>query len=85
MVDRSAIESALLLADRGYESYNNLAHIQEKGWFFLVRIKDNTTGIASGLDLPDMMEYDIPFHLNLTRKQTSSAKQLSGIPAGLHC
>ena len=42
MVDRSAIESALLLADRGYESYNNLAHIQEKGWNFLIRIKDGT-------------------------------------------
>ena len=42
MVDRSAIESALLLADRGYESYNNLAHIQEKGWNFLIRMKDGT-------------------------------------------
>lgn len=46
MVDRSAIESALLLADRGYESYNNLAHIQEKGWNFLIRIKDGTAGIG---------------------------------------
>ena len=27
MVDRSSIEKALLLADRNYESYNNLAHI----------------------------------------------------------
>ena len=30
MVDRSDIPRALLIADRGYESYNNLAHIQEK-------------------------------------------------------
>lgn len=44
MVDRSDTEKALLLADRGYESYNNLAHIQEKGWCFLVRIKDGTKG-----------------------------------------
>ena len=28
MVDRSGIEQALLLADRNYESYNNLAHIR---------------------------------------------------------
>ena len=49
MVDRSDIEKVLLLADRGYESYNNLAHIQEKGWFFLIRIKDNTNGITSPL------------------------------------
>ena len=76
MVDRSDIEKVLLLADRGYESYNNLAHIQEKGWYFLIRIKDNTNGITSGLDLPDTMEYDIPFHLNLTRKQNNSTKQL---------
>ena len=28
MVDRSHLDSVLLLADRGYESYNVLAHIQ---------------------------------------------------------
>lgn len=76
MVDRSDVEKVLLLADRGYESYNNLAHIQEKGWYFLIRIKDNTTGITSGLDLPDKDKYDIPFHLKLTKKQSNSVKQL---------
>lgn len=76
MVDRSAIENALLLADRGYESYNNLAHIQEKGWKFLIRIKDSTGGIASGLTLPDTDEFDIPFHLKLTNKQTNEVKQM---------
>lgn len=76
MVDRSSIEKALLLADRNYESYNNLAHIQEKGWYFLIRIKDNTAGIVSGLILPDKAEYDVPFHIRLTRKQTNSVKQL---------
>lgn len=34
LVDRSDISKALLLADRGYESYNNLAHIQEKRLVF---------------------------------------------------
>ena len=76
MVDRSNIERALLLADRNYESYNNLAHIQEKGWYFLIRIKDNTNGITSGLILPDKNEYDVPFRIRLTRKQTNSVKQL---------
>lgn len=76
MVDRSAIESALLLADRGYESYNNLAHIQEKGWNFLIRIKDGTAGIASGLALPATDEFDIPFHLKLTNKQSNEVKEL---------
>lgn len=76
MADRSDIEQALLLADRNYESYNNLAHIQEKGWYFLIRIKDNTNGITSGLILPDKGEYDIPLRIHLTRKQTNSVKQL---------
>lgn len=76
MVDRSAIESALLLADRGYESYNNLAHIQEKGWNFLIRIKDGTSGIASGLALPATDEFDVPFHLKLTNKQSNEIKEL---------
>ena len=76
MVDRSDIKQAILLADRNYESYNNLAHIQEKGWYFLIRIKDNTKGITSGLLLPDKDEYDVPFQIHLTRKQTNSVKQL---------
>lgn len=76
MVDRSGIDRALLLADRNYESYNNLAHIQEKGWYFLIRIKDSTKGITSGLILPNKEEYDVPFRIQLTRKQTNTVKQL---------
>ncbi len=76
MVDRSVIDNALLLADRGYESYNNLAHIQEKGWSFLIRIKDGIAGIASGLILPVRNEFDVQFHLKLTRKQTKTVKLL---------
>lgn len=52
MVDRSDIKNALVIADRGYESYNNMAHIQEKGWKFLIRVKGRNTGIKSCLDLP---------------------------------
>lgn len=76
LVDRSNISNALLLADRGYESYNNLAHIQEKGWKFLIRVKDGNKGIASGLDLPNAEEFDCPVHLSLTRKQTNAVKEL---------
>jgi hypothetical protein len=89
MVDRSSLENVMVLADRGYESYNNLAHIQEKGWKFLVRIKDGAAGIASGLQLPICDEYDFPLHLKLTRKQTNAMKILlkqkndyKGISAG---
>ena len=40
MVDRSDIKNAIVIADRGYENYNLMAHIQEKGWHYLIRIKE---------------------------------------------
>lgn len=76
MIDRSEILRAILLADRGYEGYNNMAHLQEKGWKFLIRIKDGSHGILSGLELPDTDEFDVSFHLHLTRKQSKDAKHL---------
>ena len=76
MIDRSELRNVLLIADRGYESYNVLAHLQEKGWKFLVRIKDGSGGVASGLDLPENVAFDLPITLNLTRKQTNEVKQL---------
>lgn len=76
MVDRSAIPKALVVADRGYESYNNMAHIQEKGWYFLIRIKDGKHGIKAGLELPESDEFDEKISLKLTRKQTNEVKAL---------
>ena len=78
MVDRSSIEHALVIADRGYENYNLMAHIQEKGWSYLIRIQDTVTsrGIAAGLDLPDSGEFDISVDLSLTTKQTNETKLL---------
>ncbi len=78
MIDRSSIPNALLIADRGFESYNVMAHIQEKGWKFLIRIQDavNSRGIASGLVLPNLQEFDILVDLSLTNKQTKDAKEL---------
>lgn len=76
MVDRADGKSAIFIADRGYESYNNMAHVQEKGWFYLIRAKDNWGGIASGVDLPDTDEFDMPVSLFLTRKQTNEMKNL---------
>lgn len=76
MVDRSDIKNALVIADRGYESYNNLAHIQEKGWKFLMRIKDGAHGIKSTFELPAEESFDMQLDLNITRKQTTETKQL---------
>ena len=80
MVDRSEIEQALVIADRGYESYNNMAHIQEKGWKFLIRVKDGKYGICDKLVLPSTDCFDFKVGLNLTRKQTNEAKELFAEP-----
>lgn len=77
MVDRSDITNALIIADRGYESYNLMAHIQEKGWKYLIRIRDvHSSGIVKGLNLPDDDEFDLWFHLQFTKRQTAEAKRL---------
>ena len=78
MVDRSAVEKALIIMDRGYEGYNLLAHIQEKGWKFLLRVKDvgQVKGITAGLSLPAADEFDVPIHLSLTTRQTIQVKEL---------
>ena len=79
MVDRGVWDvPTIFLADRGYESYNVMAHIQEKGQFFLIRVKDPTRGksIASALSLPSLEEFDIPITLSLSRKISSQTKSL---------
>lgn len=76
MIDRSPIPNALVIADRGYESYNSMAHLQEKGWFFLIRIKDGNTGIKKALQLPQKESFDVDISLKLTRKQTNETKEM---------
>lgn len=66
----------LLIADRGYESYNTLAHIQEKGWKFLIRAKDiGSKGILTNLPIPEEGSFDCTLSLTLTRKQTKQIKE----------
>ena len=78
MVDRSSLNNVLLIADRGFEGFNLMAHIQEKGWKFLIRIQDvlNSRGVAAGLVLPDKGEFDLPIELSLTTKGSNEVKRL---------
>ena len=79
MIERNKSESpVIVIADRGYKSYNALAHIQEKGWNFLFRIKgaDSKGGIANGLILPDCDEYDLHIDLHLSAGRTQEHWQL---------
>ena len=77
MTDRSGItEPAILVADRGYESYNVMEHITQKGWKYLIRLRDSG-GILSGISLPaDAQEFDLSVQLLLVRKQTNAVKAL---------
>lgn len=76
MVDRSPIKGkTIVIADRGYESYNNFAHIERKGWNYVIRVKDlDSSGILSGLRMPASGEFDRDVHLTCTRKQTKEVK-----------
>ena len=76
MAEASPIDNALVIADRGYESYNNLAHLNERGWFYLIRIKDGRTGIVTGLDVPNTDEFDLEISMNFTRSLTNEVKEL---------
>ena len=77
MIDRSPLkDKVLLIADRGYENYNILAHATEKNWKYLIRIKDiNSNGIASGLSLPKQGSFDKQLSVTFSRKQTKEAKR----------
>ena len=75
MIEKSTMDNAILLADRGYENYNVMAHAINKGWKFAIRIKDrNSSGIASALALPESSEFDTDITLTFSRKNTRAAK-----------
>ena len=74
LVDRSYIKKAVVIADRGYEAFNTFAHCIVKGWYFLIRVKDGTSGaLTANLSLPDSGEYDVPVPLVLGRSRTKEA------------
>lgn len=76
MVDNSRLQgNVIVIADRGYEGYNVLGHIIEKGWKFLIRAKDvKSSGILSGLKFNAETELDRQVNRTLTRKQTNKVK-----------
>lgn len=74
MVDRASNrKKVIIIADRGYEGYNTIAHIEQKGWNYLIRVKNNR-GIVAQLSLPNKDEFDIDVNLTLTRRQTNEIK-----------
>ena len=61
----------IYIGDRGYCSYNNMAHVIEKGQFFLFRSKDVLSkGILKHLDLPTEGTFDKNVTVTLMRRQS---------------
>ena len=76
MIDRSNIPGkVIVLMDRGYESFNNIAHLQEKKWNYIIRAKESC-GMISNLQLPNSEEFDVDTILTLTRRQTKETLAL---------
>ena len=75
LVDRSYIQNAIVIADRGYEAFNTIAHCIVKGWKFLIRVKDGDTNgaVTKGLPLPRSGEFDISVPLILGRSRKKAA------------
>ena len=72
MVDRLSEKFPVILtADRGYENYNLFAHVEERLFDYVIRVKDKeSTGILSGTKLPDTDEFDTTVDLSLARWST---------------
>ena len=58
----------IFIGDRGYCSYNNMAHVVEKGQYFLFRTKDiHSKGIVKNFDFPDKDSFDLTVNVTLVR------------------
>ena len=70
-------DTAIVIADRGYESYNIFAHLDEANQKYVVRVKDiDSSGILSGFDLPNS-EFDLLLTVNISNFQKKAFKVLS--------
>lgn len=73
-------EKTVIVADRGFESYNVLAHIIEQGDYFVIRVKDvDSEGILRHLDLPQSGEWDREIDMELTWSRSKKIKQAAPV------
>lgn len=76
MVDRHDTPAGtkdVFIGDRGYCSYNNMAHVLEKGQYFLFRTKDiHSKGLIGNFTLPQEGSFDIWVNVTLVRSHKKS-------------
>ena len=78
LVDRHPVTAGtknVYIGDRGYCSYNNMAHVLEKQQYFLFRTKDiHSKGLVGGFDFPGEEVFDINVDVSLVRSHSSKIK-----------
>jgi hypothetical protein len=82
IVDRHRIlpgTKNVYIGDRGYCSYNNMAHVMESGQYFLFRTKDiHSKGLAGKFDFPTDDSFDISVKVTLVRSNSKNIKIKDG-------
>ena len=70
---RNIGHDSIIVADRGYESYNTIAHLENNGLKYVIRIK-TSGGIAQKFNIPHDKEADFSANILLTRRHTNEVK-----------
>ena len=85
MVDAAENDGSpvIYLADMGYASYNNFAHVIENGQYFLIRTNDRRTGRILGRSTDGLREVDTRVDRILTRTQSKKKRSLPDPPRSL--
>lgn len=78
MVDRQTIlpdSKNIYIGDRGYCSYNNMAHVIKSGQYFIFRTKDILSkGLVANFVFPKDDSFDITVDVTLSRSHSSKIK-----------
>lgn len=82
MVDRYETrpdKKTVFIGDRGYCSYNNMAHVINKGQLFLFRTKDITSkGLVKGFEYPNDETFDVTVNVTLVRSHSKKLQIKDG-------
>ena len=82
IVDRHPVlpgQKNVYIGDRGYCSYNNMAHVTEQGQYFLFRTKDiHSKGLVGNFNLPEKDSFDITVKVTLVRSHSKKITVADG-------
>ena len=73
----------IVIADRAYEAYNTMVHIEQKGWKYLIRMREKA-GILTPFSLPMDGEMDRWMKVVLTKKWNKQVQQLAKEHPGMY-